>query len=75
MSILRKPFERPFELSINEVGDSVKLSLSIPKTLSGVFRARGAWVWQHDIVDAAEAGDGFRVDSALNSGRLADRSP
>jgi len=75
MSILRKPFERPFQLSINDVGDSVKLSLSIPKTLSAVFRARGAWVWQHDIVDQADASDGFRVDSALNSDRRADRVP
>jgi len=43
--------------------------LSIPKTLSGVFRARGAGVFQHDIVNAADASDGFRVESALNSGR------
>jgi hypothetical protein len=49
--------------------------LSIPKTLSGVLRARGARVWQHQIVDATDASDGFRMDSALNSDRRADRVP
>jgi len=75
MSILRKPFEHPFELSINKVGDSVKLSLSIPKTPSSVFRARGAGVWQHHILEEADASDGFRVDSGLNSGWRVDRLP
>ena len=52
----------------------VARDLSFPKTLSGVFRDRGAEVSRHDMADADEVGDGFRVDTALTSGRGADRS-
>jgi hypothetical protein len=71
----------PLEVGLHRLAPTLSLltssiwTLSIPKTLSGVFRARGAGVWQHDIVDEADASDGFRVDSALNSGQRADRAP
>ena len=39
--------------------------LSLPKTLSELFRARGVGLWQHHLVDEADASDGLQVETAL----------